>query len=413
MCDVADVCNANSVCVDNFVPSTQPCRTAVEGGCDITENCTGSSAACPRDAVQPAGTPCRSAVPNSCDVEERCDGSAACPTDGFQPIGTLCRPAIAGGCDIEERCTGVLACPKDVVQPEGQSCSDGNACTVGDACHAGACVAGGPPLVADAVDFGPALVGGTPRPAMLTLQWRDAGSVAVTALSASSPDFRVAASQPFPIALSASATTATVAMEFAPTSLGARTATLTATLDPASCAAPTIDLTGTGAPPGLAANPTGSDFDQVEVGTTSPAKTFLILNLSGAEAIIQSITVSDPTSFVVVADGLPATLAADASYTYSVAAKPQTGGRHDADIVIVSNSATTPMLTTTVRVEGTCGGGPCAVTGDAGAGGGPGGGSGSTPGAVSPLSCGVQSGAPSGWAWIVLAMFAVSRRYRR
>ena len=411
MCDVADVCNASSVCVDNFAPNTQPCRQAVAGGCDITENCTGTSANCPRDLVQPNGMLCRSAAPNSCDVEERCDGSAAtCPTDTFKPNTAVCRFAIPGGCDIEEKCTGSTAdCPKDVVLPEGQSCSDGNACTVGDACHAGACVAGGPPLVANMVDFGPALVGGNPRSGMLTLEWRDVGSIAVTALNASTTDFRVAASQAFPIALSASATTARIAMEFQPTSLGARTATATATLDPASCAAPTINLVGTGVPPGLAANPTGSDFDQVEVGTTSPPKSFSILNLSGAAAIIQSITVSDPTSFVVVADGLPATLAADASYTYSVAAKPQSGGRHDADVVIVSNSATTPMLTTTVRVEGTCSGGPCAAMADAGAGGGPG----SPPGAVSPLSCGVQSGAPSGWVWIVLAWFAVSRRYRR
>jgi hypothetical protein len=200
-------------------------------------------------------------------------------------------------------------------------------------------VPGDPPLVGSPVDFGPALVGGNPRSAILTLSWHDTGSIAVTALSSSNAEFRVAAGQQFPIALSASSPTATITMEFLPTSLGARTGSLMATVNPATCAVPPIALQGNGAPPGLAANPVGADFDQVDIGTTSPPKTFRIINLSGADAALPS----------------------DGSYSFTVVAQPQTGGQHDADVIIVSNSSTTPMLTTTIHVEGTCAGAPCEV----------------------------------------------------
>lgn len=413
-CDVADFCDGSSTaCPNRFQPATTPCRTAVAGGCDITEFCTGTAATCPTDAVEPNTKVCRP-VAGMCDVEEKCNGSAAtCPADILKPSGASCRAAIPGGCDIEETCSGSSsACPADVTRPDDSVCSDNEPCTVGDACRSGRCVAGEPPLLAEAVDFGPALVGGSPRTAMLMLSWRDTGNISVTGLTSSSNEFSVAVSQAFPIALSPSAATASVALEFSPVALGARTATLSTGLDPATCPMPPINLVGTGAPPGLSANPTSSDFERVDVGTSSTPRTFRVVNLSGAEAIIQSVTSSDAVSFEVIAEGLPATLAVDASYTFTVVAKPETGGAHSADITIVSNSATTPTLVTTVRVEGTCDGAACQPTDPGGPGGGSG--SGETPGddKVSPLACSA-GGSGAGWAWIALAFVAVARRARR
>jgi uncharacterized protein (TIGR03382 family) len=367
------------------------------------------------DVVEPTSKVCRDAA-GLCDVAAQCNTNGTCPpANSLKPSGTVCHPAIAGGCDIEETCTGSSAqCPADVTQPDDSVCSDSDPCTVGDACHRGACVAGGAPLTAEAVDFGPALVCGNPRTAMLMLSWRDTGNISVTALTPSSTEFSVAVSQAFPIALSPSAATASVALEFSPTMLGARTATLTAGLDPATCPMPPITLVGTGAPPGLSANPTSSDFERVDVGTRSAPRTFRVVNLSGAEAIIQSVTVSDTASFEVLAEGLPATMAADASYTFTVVAKPESGGAHSADVTIVSNSATTPTLVTTVRVEGTCDGATCQPTNPGGPdGGGGGGGSGETPGGekVSPLACSA-GGSGAGWAWIAVAFVAVARRRR-
>lgn len=320
MCDVADTCTGNSdVCPNNFAPSTTPCRNAVAGGCDVAELCTGNSATCPQDVVQPLGTPCRSS---------------------------------SGSCDIEERCDGVHnTCPLDAKQPDDHACSDSNVCTIGDVCRSGACVAGLPPLSGDPVDFGPGLVGGNPRTATLTLDWRDTGTVRVTALALSGSEFRIAAGQTFPIVLSPSTPTATVAMEFQPTMLGDRTATVTTSVDPPTCAVPVINLSGRGSPPGLAANPGGADFADVEIRTASPAKSFSVVNLSSQDAVIQSVTVSDSMIFALKADGLPATVPPDGSYTFTIVAKPDTIGHHESTVVITSSLA---MLTNSISVDGVC-----------------------------------------------------------
>src|SRR5262249_25228648 len=53
---------------DGFEPTTTVCRPAANA-CDIAEHCTGSSAACPVDAVQADG-----------DGDGVCDGQDDCPT---------------------------------------------------------------------------------------------------------------------------------------------------------------------------------------------------------------------------------------------------------------------------------------------------------------------------------------------
>jgi hypothetical protein len=442
LCDLPDTCNGSSAtCPDSFVAAGTVCRGPADN-CDIPETCTGASKDCPAtDARRPNGFECRGAA-GPCDVAETCV-SGVCPPQAFrpntfecqpaagdcalpdlcsgssatcpalnrrQPSTHECRPAVAGGCDLAETCDGTsVSCPANQVQPDDHPCSDGNACTVGDACRAGVCVIGGPPLTASMVDFGPALVLGTPRTAMLMLEWRDpASSAGVTALTSSNAEFRVAAGQAFPIALSPAAASASVMMEFQPTEIGPRTGTLTATLDPATCAIPMIDLVGTGSPPGLIANPGNNDFAQVDVGATSPPKIFQIVNLSGGEATIQSVVVSDPANFSLTADGLPAVTPADGTYSFTISARPQTAGVHDADVVVTSTSALNPTLT--VHVEGVCPGGSCDGV-DAG----PGGGGGhETPGPVSPLACAASAGAPGvGWTLVGLAFLVVRRRVRR
>jgi hypothetical protein len=115
------------------------CRPAL-GLCDLTETCTGASADCPPDALEPAGTGCRPAA-GDCDLAESCDGATpACPADALVAAGTECRPA-AGECDVAESCDGAaVACPANARQPAGTSCTDdGNVCT-DDACDgAGTC----------------------------------------------------------------------------------------------------------------------------------------------------------------------------------------------------------------------------------------------------------------------------------
>jgi len=122
----------NDACpVDGFVPSSTECR-APAGGCDLAENCTGSSPTCPTDAKSTAE--CRAAS-DLCNPAETCDGLADdCPADALAPAGRVCRPS-TGTCDVEESCDGATAmCPVDVTED-----ADGDgACDDDDLCPADA-----------------------------------------------------------------------------------------------------------------------------------------------------------------------------------------------------------------------------------------------------------------------------------
>ena len=119
----------------------------------VNAACTDDSNACTRDVCNGsgacthpagnAGATCRAAA-GLCDRVETCTGtSAACPSDQLQPFGTTCRAA-AGGCDVAEVCNGSSsACPANQSLPNGTPCS-GSACAVAGTCQAGACTGGTP-----------------------------------------------------------------------------------------------------------------------------------------------------------------------------------------------------------------------------------------------------------------------------
>ena len=121
------------------------CRSSV-GQCDVAENCTGSGAACPGDAVRPTSFFCRSSA-GVCDLVESCDGvTTTCPADGFQSSATVCRSS-AGVCDVAENCTGSgVACPGDAFQSSSTVCrSSAGVCDVAESCtgSGAACPANG------------------------------------------------------------------------------------------------------------------------------------------------------------------------------------------------------------------------------------------------------------------------------
>src|SRR5207249_3829175 len=88
----ADVCNGTvgaPACTHAAGNAGTVCRAAA-GGCDIAETCTGTSTACPADAIQLAGAVCRAAA-GECDLAETCDGvTTACPADALTASGTTC-----------------------------------------------------------------------------------------------------------------------------------------------------------------------------------------------------------------------------------------------------------------------------------------------------------------------------------
>ncbi|MCX6709604.1 MAG: hypothetical protein NTV63_01450, partial [Candidatus Woesearchaeota archaeon] len=129
-CDGGLCCNTDCT----FKTSATTCRISA-GDCDVAEACTGSSAACPTDGVQPTTYVCRASA-GVCDKMENCDGSSAtCPTDTFQSHTTICKAA-AGVCDVAEACTGSsAACPSDTFAPSTTRCRlSVGACDVDDYC---------------------------------------------------------------------------------------------------------------------------------------------------------------------------------------------------------------------------------------------------------------------------------------
>ena len=110
-----------------------PCRASA-GVCDVAENCTGSSATCPTDAVATTSKVCRPHA-GPCDKAENCDGSTkACPSDVFFTPSKVCR-ATAGECDEAERCSGtVTTCSKDLFKPDNTPCLSGAGLCTGGKC---------------------------------------------------------------------------------------------------------------------------------------------------------------------------------------------------------------------------------------------------------------------------------------
>jgi cysteine-rich repeat protein len=138
VCDLVENCTGVSAACppDALAPPTAVCR-ASGGVCDPKEDCTGLSPTCPADGK--STLPCRAGT-GVCDPGESCNGvDDACPADAFLPSTTVCRAA-ADQCDAAETCTGSSGpCPADDPQPDGAGCDDGNVCTVADQCTAGAC----------------------------------------------------------------------------------------------------------------------------------------------------------------------------------------------------------------------------------------------------------------------------------
>jgi len=130
--DLTAPCETGACCtVDcEIAPATTLCRKTA-GDCDVEENCDGTTADCPPDALQPASVTCRAAA-GDCDLAEQCTGSdVACPPD--VKSSAVCRPA-AGVCDTAESCDGLHDdCPADAKSTA--LCRAGaDACDVAESC---------------------------------------------------------------------------------------------------------------------------------------------------------------------------------------------------------------------------------------------------------------------------------------
>src|SRR6185295_16446198 len=100
-------------------------RRAAARQCDVAENCTGSSGACPANLFEPNTTACTGASQSGgCDddANDRCSGTANTCDEAFRANTVECR-AEAGQCDVAENCTGSSgACPANLFEPNTTAC---------------------------------------------------------------------------------------------------------------------------------------------------------------------------------------------------------------------------------------------------------------------------------------------------
>jgi hypothetical protein len=141
---------------------------------------------------------------------------------------------------------------------------------------------------------------------------------------------------------------------FTPTAAGPRTGTLAVVSD-ASGSPHTIPLSGTGvATPAVSLTPTSLTFATRTIGTTSPAQTITLANTGNGPLTITSITGAGDYAFTSTCG---ATLAALASCTINVTFTPLAAGSRPGSIVIVDDAAGSPH---TVPLSGS---GQVAITG--------------------------------------------------
>lgn len=133
-CDDSNACTVGDSCDG----TSGTCRPGVSKNCDdanacTIDSCNVSTGLCIHDSVPMNGTPCTD--DNACTIGDVC-------MDGTCLAGALknCDDGLACTLDSCNAMTGT--CLHDMSALEGMSCSDGNGCTSNDTCRSGICVAG-------------------------------------------------------------------------------------------------------------------------------------------------------------------------------------------------------------------------------------------------------------------------------
>jgi streptogramin lyase len=140
-CNDGNACTRSDTCQTGTCVGVNPVVCAASDQCHDVGTCNPSSGTC-SDPAKPNGTACN-------------DGSACTRTDQCQAgICTGTNPVV---CTASDQCHDSGTCDpasgtcSNPSKPDGTTCSDGNACTRTDTCHAGTCE-GGNPVVCTASD---------------------------------------------------------------------------------------------------------------------------------------------------------------------------------------------------------------------------------------------------------------------
>jgi len=141
--------------------------------------------------------------------------------------------------------------------------------------------------------------------------------------------------------------TCTVSVEFKPLAAGALTASL-AVADNATGSPQKVALSGTGTAataPAVTLTPASLTFASTKVGATTAAQVVTVKN-SGTAALTltsETLTGTDPTSFVISAKTCGTSLAVGATCTVSVEFKPLAAGALTASLAVADNATGSPQ----------------------------------------------------------------------
>lgn len=173
-------------------------------------------------------------------------------------------------------------------------------------------------------------------------------SLPVTLTNLGSPSLAISsivASQQFsetdncPAALAGGAS-CTINVSFAPTATGTVSGTLTI-VDNAADSPQSVALSGTGlAPAAVSLSPSSLVFAGQVIGTTSAAQTVTLTNVGGSNLNITNFQASLPFAQT---NNCPASLAAGANCTISVAFTPQTAGHANGGVTLFDNAGGSPQ----------------------------------------------------------------------
>jgi len=138
--------------------------------------------------------------------------------------------------------------------------------------------------------------------------------------------------------------TCTVSVEFKPLAAGALTASL-AVADNATGSPQKVALSGTATAPAVTLTPASLTFASTKVGATTAAQVVTVKN-SGTAALTltsETLTGTDPTSFVISAKTCGTSLAVGATCTVSVEFKPLAAGALTASLAVADNATGSPQ----------------------------------------------------------------------
>ena len=129
---VAGACSDNSACTSDACDLVKGCVFTAKPACDDGNGCTADSCDLVKGCVY-LQTTVGCGDGNACTVGDKCGGG-------------VCLAGVATNCDDGNSCSGdscdaVKGCA-NAKQGDGTACGDGNACTLGDKCGGGVCLAG-------------------------------------------------------------------------------------------------------------------------------------------------------------------------------------------------------------------------------------------------------------------------------